>query len=1079
MSTSLLKKLSFAAILAAGSCVWALPDGVQLNDDGSFRIGEAGFKIQTWTAGWKCRFNGNWNNRKIQREAGNFQLEGKLNINSVSGTVKETLRSSGKDKFSLDCSVDFPSPVQIMAMHAAMEIPDTLREFSADGKTVKFPAEYREQCIFNRSIRTFSILLAGGRLLTVSGSPLRTVIQDNRKFGSPTFSIRFLFTPDKGRLTKSSLSLRFELRPAVSQIVDIRREANRSFSDGSPDSTLPGWTGQGKENDLRMIRPGEITQETLRFRIIDPSGNGKRGAVVLGKSVQSGLKQSVTLELPSDTVAGAVNLLHAAAWQPSGNGTVGEVLVTFADGSRQSFEVRARRDIGNWWGRDSLPNAQISWQGKNGKAQVGLYASGFPLRRNDPRSIRLTVTDNKMLWLIPAVTLTDLPVRFHNTGKKEMKITAGKNWIPLQFNGETVKGSALDFSFLQDAPAGKYGFIQAGKDGKLTFENAPDKRIRFYGVNLCFNANFLDKATVDRMADEFVRQGYNLVRIHHHDSAMLDKNAPDSLTLDPEQLDRLDYLFYRMKENGIYITTDFNTNRNFKPGDLIPESGGMKQLAPLSKAARNNWKEFVRRWMTHKNPYTGLTWGEDPALFCVNLINEDTLPFQWNINPQTAQIYIERFKTWAEANGYAGAQATEAGRPFRKFLQELQQNSHREQIRFIREQLNMKTLLTSLNYINEAPLTLLRNEFDVVDNHLYFDHPTSLEKPWQAPFGYAQLCAIEQYATLPRDLMPTRIFGKPFLVTEFNYCFPNRHRAEGGPLIGAYSALQNWNGLCRFAWSHGKQKIINPQHPAEGFDAVNDPFARLSDRIAILMFRRGDIKAAKRKFVWQVNREIFDTDESFDFPADYQKLGLISQIGSAPSDSLPAGNVIGLSKKSKYPESLVHADIKNSWERLIRHKIAVSDTEELRLDPKSKTFTVTSPRSESVTLPGGDLQAGIFGVKGATCFQTAAAMSLDGKPLPESSDILVIHLTNLTNTDAHFGDQEMKVLKHRGKLPLLIYRGTAEAEFATGHSYRVDALSPDGKLLGQVAGKRRNGKFYFLLDPGHFPQGVMAYRLSR
>ena len=181
--------------------------------------------------------------------------------------------------------------------------------------------------------------------------------------------------------------------------------------------------------------------------------------------------------------------------------------------------------------------------------------------------------------------LTDLPVRFHNTGKKEMKITAGKNWIPLQFNGETVKGSALDFSFLQDAPAGKYGFIQAGKDGKLTFENAPDKRIRFYGVNLCFNANFLDKATVDRMADEFVRQGYNLVRIHHHDSAMLDKNAPDSLTLDPEQLDRLDYLFYRMKENGIYITTDFNTNRNFKPGDLIPESGGMKQLAPLSKAA--------------------------------------------------------------------------------------------------------------------------------------------------------------------------------------------------------------------------------------------------------------------------------------------------------------------------------------------------------------------------------------------------------------------------------------------------------------------------------------------------------------
>ena len=1079
MKINCLKKLLFPLLLAAGTAAQALPDGVAVNEDGTFRIGEAKFQIQAWLSGWRSRINSNWSNRKVERQEGDFHLNGTFTVNNVAGTVRETLRSAGTEQFRLDCAFEFPTPVQLMALHATMSIPGTLREFSADGKKVRLPEEYREQCVFNRSIRTLSISLAGGRLLTISGSPLRVVIQDNRKFGAPTFSIRFQFTPAQGKLTKSSLSLRFRLQPVVSQEVDIREAANRSFSDGRPGSTSPGWTGQGSENDLHMIRPGEIHAEALRFRILDQAANGGRGAIVLGETVQSNLKKSVVLELPPDTKAGAVNLLHAAAWLPAGNAPAGEILVTFANGSKQRFELRPRHDIGNWWGDASWLNARLSWRGSNGKAQLGLHASSFALKRNDPRTIRLTVSNPRMLWLIPAVTLTDRPVRFHNAEKRELKITAGKEWIPLQFRAETEKGSALDFSFLQDAPAGKYGFVKAGRNGELTFGNSPGKTIRFYGVNLCYSANFPDRETVDSMAAELVRQGYNLLRIHHHDTAMLDRSAPDSLTLDPQQMEKLDYLFHRMKQSGIYLTTDLNTNRNFKPGDRIPEAGGMKALVPISRAAMENWKEFVRRWMTHRNPYTGLTWAEDPALVCVNLINEDTLPFQWNSTPETARLYMTRFAEWAKANGCAGAQATEGSRMFRKFLHELQRASYREQIRFLREELQMKTLLTSLNYINEAPLTLLRNEFDLVDNHLYFDHPTSLEKPWQAPFGYTQRCAIEQYAPLPRDLMPTRIFDKPFLVTEFNYCFPNRHRAEGGPLIGAYSALQNWSGLCRFAWSHGKAKIANPQHPVEGFDAVNDPFARLSDRIAVLLFRRGDVKAGCRKFVRPVRRAIFDSAESFDFPMDFQKLGLISQIGSAPDDALPGTEIIRLTGKMKLPAGLPGGVVRQAWERLQHEKVAVSDTGELRLNPKAKTFSVASARSESVTLPGGALRAGVFGVKGATGFQTAAAMSLDGKPLAESASLLIIHLTDVCNTDAWFGDQGRKVLKHRGKLPLLVRRVKAEAELATGNSYRIDALGPDGQKLGEVTGRSENGTFRFLLDPGHFPGGIMAYHLTR
>lgn len=96
-------------------------------------------------------------------------------------------------------------------------------------------------------------------------------------------------------------------------------------------------------------------------------------------------------------------------------------------------------------------------------------------------------------------------------------------------------------------------------------------------------------------------------------------------------------------------------------------------------------------------------------------------------------------------------------------------------------------------------------------------------------------------------MMAARIFGKPFVITEFNFVKPNLYRAEGGPLIGAYSALQDWDGLYRFAWSHSRNSVVGINPPTM-FDAANDPLVQLSDRIAVLMFRRGDVEAAREKY---------------------------------------------------------------------------------------------------------------------------------------------------------------------------------------------------------------------------------------
>ena len=66
---------------------------------------------------------------------------------------------------------------------------------------------------------------------------------------------------------------------------------------------------------------------------------------------------------------------------------------------------------------------------------------------------------------------------------------------------DTKPGSVLDFSFLNgnDAPAGKYGRITVDQNGHFT---AGGKRFRFIGTNLCFDAQFLEKAEAEKLASE-------------------------------------------------------------------------------------------------------------------------------------------------------------------------------------------------------------------------------------------------------------------------------------------------------------------------------------------------------------------------------------------------------------------------------------------------------------------------------------------------------------------------------------------------------------------------------------------------
>ena len=1067
----------------------SLPEEVVFHKNGSFQFGEVKFQIQSFSENWIGASNSNWKIQNSRLTPDGLALTAKMTCGSVPVAVSEKIQPLGDERFRLIFEAKFQKEINLKSIHGALLLPAAGALLQLNRENVKLPEKPDRLTVMRKKdIRELAYAARNGLTVVVSGKqPFDIVVQDNRKLrsASPTFSVRILAKPSNGKMRESSLVLDFEIVKPKCMPVDLAQVANMGYKDEFAGDGRGGWTDQGPENDLRDFTPGKLNVMPVEFKTIDPKKNAGRAVLVLAGAKRSNFSCETTVALPKNNGARAVQLLHASAWTPAKGDILGELVARYADGSEETIPVKARLDVGNWWGVEDLPNAVVGWKSENSENVTGLYATSFPLPKPGPVALILRLKADSAMWMIVGISLTERPVAFRTFSGKPVVIREGKEWARLNFSGHIEKGSPLDFSFLADAPAGKYGRVIVAKDGTLTFRDAPEKRLRLYGTNLCFSANFLDREMIEQLVSDFVKSGYNTVRIHHHDTDLLDPEAEDSLTFDPVKLDKLDYLFYRMKEAGLYITTDFYTNRIFKPGDNIPEckfynQRQMKVLLPLSRAAMENWKEFVRRWMSHRNPYTGMTWGEDPAFYCVNLVNEETLISNWTSYPQSTNLYKEKFRQYLELHGLDPATPAHNSNPvFFRFLNELQQKVLEEQIHFVKNELKLKILVTSLNYVNHLSLALLRQQFDVVDLHSYFDHPRFKGKWGCLPYYYHQNSAIAKMAQVPRDIMPCRIFGKPFIISEFNYCSPNVYRAEGGPLIGAYAALQNWDALYRFCWNSNK-KFFDKPIGLTRFDAVDDPLAQLSDRIAVAMFRRGDVRTAEAKFGYVVKQNAIDEMENVT-PVSFRNLGLIAQIGSIPPNVKPNLSVKRLEREqASNPDMLDNPAVAEEWRKIIQNgKSAISSTGEIRLDASRKQFTVTTALTESITLESGTLAAGILRVSNADSFQTVAAISLDGNPLGKSSSILILHLSDIANSGYTYRNGLRTTVTAVGGRPLLIRKAMARVELAAGGPFRVQALSSEGLSYGEIQGRLLNGVFQFPVNTTRFAGGVMAYWLTR
>ena len=556
--------------------------------------------------------------------------------------------------------------------------------------------------------------------------------------------------------------------------------------------------------------------------------------------------------------------------------------------------------------------------------------------------------------------------------------------------------SLTDLSGWLEAPAGKRGFIHAEKDGHLY---AGRQRIRFFGVNFCFGANFPRHDDAEKIAARLAKFGINVVRFHHMDmqpfpGGIRARDDKSTRQLDPEALDRLDYFIAALKRHGIYANLNLLVLRPFNAADGLPveiEKLELKErasvgffYAPLLELQ----KEYARKLLTHRNVVTGLAYTEDPAVAFIEINNENGLAHSWlggqldglpevfarDLRRQWNEWLRDRYRSTEKLRAVWGAKSelpnsvagladaehiedgtlpmftkaqwdkctAEAQRDWMRFLSETEDHYWQSMDDFLKNELRVHAVVMGTIVGCSTPDLMAR--FDAVDTHAYWQHPQFPGKSWDDENWLVPNVTMvnERGGTLP-TLALHRVLGKPHCVTEYNHPAPNTYGSEGFLLLAAYAALQDWDAIYAFAYSH-RHDDWDTQHITSFFDIDQHPTKMATLVPAMAMFVRGDVRPAQEQVVVAL-----DGERDADLLRRAHAWGLIDASLLGVPRETPLVHRVAIDVTGRVSSPGIRKD-------LLTSSRFVSDTGELVWDASEKgcgVITVNTAKSKAVIGFGG------------------------------------------------------------------------------------------------------------------------------
>ncbi|TWT93732.1 hypothetical protein [Stieleria varia] len=666
---------------------------------------------------------------------------------------------------------------------------------------------------------------------------------------------------------------------------------------------------------------------------------------------------------------------------------------------------------------------------------------------------------------------------------------AESGWWAFEPDPDPFDSNALvDLRFLNEKSAGQDGFIKSNGEQFLLGSGAP---VRFWGINTGHELLKADDATIRMTARRWAKFGINLVRIH---GALFDRTGDDASRIDRDKLKRLHHVVNAFKREGIYshISFYFPLWMKLKPSDQINGSAIGKHPFALPYF-EPKMQSMTREWVTQilSTPVDGRRLSDEPAIACIEIINEDSL-FFWtfsaeNLGPGPLKTLETQFAKYLNTKYGSIESALKVWRPETHprdnaaqgrvavldawnmtregmrssdgkrrrmtdqiaFLATLQRDYYAATAKHMRD-VGCKSLMSASNWTTADNAVLGGIErwtymaTDVVDKHGYFGARHEGDASgYSVREGqrYEDASALLNPENVPISYWQTA--GRPHLHSEIAWNKPNRFIADGNLLTASYAALQGVDGYVWFAAADGKW-----ENTGNGKWTWMMPGEIGQSPAAALQYRRGDVAQSA-----PVRRLVSNDDDVMSLRgthiiegrnADFRTSDQPASDSQATLQSFdPLTPFVGRVERSFSPNAQpAELDISRFIDR--ESGLIKSITGELNWNYHDGWLTVNTPCSQAVTgflSKAGSIELADIQIESEMQYGTIHVISLDGTPLSQSRRILI----QAFSEEKMYGFQSTSgTIQNTGSLPINVRQIDGRVRFKGNRPYTVHLTDANG-----------------------------------